>query len=450
MAVAEQTSGRILLVDDEAAILRTFRYCLEDEGYDVAGASSAAQAEALLQRQVFDLCFLDLRLGEDNGLDLLAQMRIQAPWMRVVIVTAHSAVDTAVDAIQAGAADYLVKPCTPDQLRLAAAKQLEVRTLAARLEALEGEVRKAKDGLDSHSPAMMSILETARQVAATDANILILGESGTGKGELARAIHGWSRRAKRTCVTINCPSLTAELMESELFGHARGSFTGASESTQGRVSQADGGTLFLDEIGDFPLTLQPKLLRFIQDKEYERVGDPVTRRADVRIVAATNLDLEEMVREGRFREDLLYRLNVITLKLPPLRERHEDVMSLAERFLARFVSDYGRPACAFSPEAAAALQAYSWPGNIRELRNVIERASIICQQETVEIAHLGLGGSSEAPTTTVRVGAPMSLEELEKAHIAAVLASSSTLDMAAKTLGIDTSTLYRKRKQYNL
>jgi NtrC-family two-component system response regulator AlgB len=450
MAVAEQTSGRILLVDDEAAILRTFRYCLEDEGYDVAGASSAAQAEALLQRQVFDLCFLDLRLGEDNGLDLLAQMRIQAPWMRVVIVTAHSAVDTAVDAIQAGAADYMVKPCTPDQLRLAAAKQLELRTLAARLEALEGEVRKAKDGLDSHSPAMMSILETARQVAATDANILILGESGTGKGELARAIHGWSRRAKRTCVTINCPSLTAELMESELFGHARGSFTGASESTQGRVSQADGGTLFLDEIGDFPLTLQPKLLRFIQDKEYERVGDPVTRRADVRIIAATNLDLDEMVREGRFREDLLYRLNVITLKLPPLRERHEDVMTLAERFLARFVSDYGRPACAFSPEATAALQAYHWPGNIRELRNVIERASIICQQETVEIAHLGLGGSGEAPSNAVRVGAPMSLEELEKAHIAAVLASSSTLDMAAKTLGIDTSTLYRKRKQYNL
>ena len=450
MAVAEQTSGRILLVDDEAAILRTFRYCLEDEGYDVAGASSAAQAEALLQRQVFDLCFLDLRLGEDNGLDLLALMRIQAPWMRVVIVTAHSAVDTAVDAIQAGAADYLVKPCTPDQLRLAAAKQLEVRTLAARLEALEGEVRKAKDGLDSHSPAMMSILETARQVAATDANILILGESGTGKGELARAIHGWSRRAKRTCVTINCPSLTAELMESELFGHAKGSFTGASESTQGRVSQADGGTLFLDEIGDFPLTLQPKLLRFIQDKEYERVGDPVTRRADVRIVAATNLDLDEMVREGKFREDLLYRLNVITLKLPALRERHEDVMSLAERFLARFVSDYGRPACAFSPEAAAALQAYHWPGNIRELRNVIERASIICQQETVEIAHLGLGGGGEAPSSTVRVGAPMSLEELEKAHIAAVLASSSTLDMAARTLGIDTSTLYRKRKQYNL
>ena len=443
-------SGRILLVDDEAAILRTFRYCLEDSGYQVAGANSAAQAEVLLQRQVFDLCFLDLRLGEDDGLEVLQRMRVQAPWMRVVIITAHSAVDTAVNAIQAGAADYLVKPCSPDQLRLAAAKQMEVRSLAARLEALENQVNKVKDGLDSHSPIMMGVLETARQVAATDANILILGESGTGKGELARAIHGWSRRAKRPCATINCPSLTTELMESELFGHARGSFTGASESTQGRVSQADGGTLFLDEIGDFPLQLQPKLLRFIQDKEYERVGDPVTRQADVRIVAATNLDLDEMVRQGRFREDLLYRLNVITLKLPPLRERPEDVMPLAERFLAHFVNDYARPARGFSDDASAALRSYRWPGNIRELRNVIERASIICQNEAVELAHLGLNGSEPPSSGQIRVGAPMSLEELEKAHIAAVLTSSSTLDTAAKTLGIDTSTLYRKRKQYNL
>ncbi len=444
-----EASGRILLVDDEAAILRTFRYCLEDEGYSVATANSAAQADSLLQRQVFDLCFLDLRLGEDNGLDVLQQMKVQAPWMRVVIVTAHSAIDTAVDAMQLGAADYLVKPCSPDQLRLAAAKQLEVRQLAARLEALEGEVRQRSNGLGSNSPSMMKVLETARQVADTDANILILGESGTGKGELARAIHGWSRRAKKTCVTINCPSLSADLMESELFGHNRGAFTGATENTLGRVSQADGGTLFLDEIGDFPLILQPKLLRFIQDKEYERVGDPVTRRADVRILAATNLKLEDMVREGRFREDLLYRLNVITLNLPPLRERPEDVLQLAESFLSQFVTSYGRPARAFSSEASEALASYSWPGNVRELRNVIERASIICPQEYVEVSHLGMSshsGGNNAP----RVGESLSLEQLEKAHIAAVMATSETLDQAAKTLGIDASTLYRKRKQYGL
>ncbi len=449
METTSEKQGRILLVDDESAILRTFRYCLEDEGYSVATASSAPQAEALLQRQVFDLCFLDLRLGEDNGLDVLAQMRIQAPWMRVVIVTAHSAVDTAVDAMQAGAVDYLVKPCSPDQLRLAAAKQLEVRQLTARLEALEDEVRRQGDGLESHSPAMAAVLETARQVAATDANILILGESGSGKGELARAIHTWSKRAKKPQVTINCPSLTAELMESELFGHSRGAFTGATESTLGRVSQADGDTLFLDEIGDFPLTLQPKLLRFIQDKEYERVGDPVTRRADVRILAATNRDLGAMVAQGQFREDLLYRLNVIVLNLPPLRERAEDILGLAERFLARFVKDYGRPARGFSEAAREAMRQYPWPGNVRELRNVIERASIICNQERVDVDHLGFSATQSA-SSAPRIGESLSLEDLEKAHITAVMASSATLDQAAKTLGIDASTLYRKRKQYGL
>jgi two-component system, NtrC family, response regulator AlgB len=443
-----ENSGRILLVDDEAAILRTFRYCLEDEGYQVATASSAAQAEALLQRQVFDLCFLDLRLGEDNGLEVLERMRIQVPWMRVVVVTAHSEVDVAVDAMQAGAADYLVKPCSPEQLRLAAAQQLEVRQLEVRLAALEGETPQAQGELDSHSPALKAVLETARQVADTDASVLILGESGTGKGEVARLIHGRSRRAKGPFVTINCPSLTAELMESELFGHSRGAFTGASESTQGRVSQADGGTLFLDEIGDFPLPLQPKLLRFIQDKEYERIGDPVTRHADVRILAATNQDMTEMVRSGAFREDLLYRLNVITLALPPLRERGEDILPLAEGFLARFVKNYARPARGFSDAARTALQNYAWPGNVRELRNVIERASIICPGEWVEPPHLGLTPSAEGDVA--RVGADMTLEDLEKVHITAVLAASPTLEQAASTLGIDVSTLYRKRKQYGL
>ncbi|GAB3389318.1 sigma-54-dependent transcriptional regulator [Azotobacter armeniacus] len=448
MKPSTELTGRILLVDNEPAILRTFRSCLEDRGYSVTSASSGAQAEALLQHQVFDLCFLDLRLGEENGLKVLQRLRSQAPWMRVVIVAALSAVDIAVDAIKAGAADYLVKPCSPDQLCLAAAKQLEFGQLATRLKALEGELRQSKEVFGSDNPVMMAVLETARQVADTDANILILGESGTGKGELARAIHGWSRRAKKAFVTVNCPSLSAELMESEMFGHNRGAFTGATESTLGRVNQADGGSLFLDEIGDFPLSLQPKLLRFIQDKEYERIGDPVTRQADVRILAATNLDLEAMVHTGRFREDLLYRLNVITLHLPPLRERPEDILALAERFLPLFVKNYSRPARGFSERAQAALLGYHWPGNIRELRNVVERASIICPQELIETNHLGLG---EQPGSSVpRVGMPLRLEELEKAHIAAVLATSETLEQAAKTLGIDASTLYRKRKQYGL
>ncbi|GAB3483133.1 sigma-54-dependent response regulator transcription factor AlgB [Azotobacter salinestris] len=448
MKPTTEVTGRILLVDDEPAILRAFRSCLEERGYGVMSASSGIQAEALLQRHVFDLCFLDLRLGEERGLKVLQRLRSQAPWMRVVIVTALGAVDTAVEAIKSGAADYLVKPCSPDQLCLAAAKQLEIGQLATRLEALEGEQKKPSDVFGSDNPAMMAVLETARQVADTDANILILGESGTGKGELARAIHGWSRRAKKAFVTVNCPSLSGELMESEMFGHIRGAFTGATDSTLGRVNQADGGTLFLDEIGDFPLSLQPKLLRFIQDKEYERIGDPVTRQADVRILAATNLDLEAMVHTGRFREDLLYRINVITLHLPPLRERPEDILALAERFLRMFVRNYSRPARGFSEAAQAALLSYQWPGNIRELRNVVERASIICPHELIDASHLGLG---EQPGSSVpRVGMPLKLEELEKAHIAAVLANSETLDQAARTLGIDASTLYRKRKQYGL
>jgi NtrC-family two-component system response regulator AlgB len=296
---------------------------------------------------------------------------------------------------------------------------------------------------------MMQLLETAQQVSATDAGVLILGESGTGKGVLARAIHGWSERAATPFVTINCPSLSADLLESELFGHRKGAFTGATESTEGRVGQADGGTLFLDEVGDFPLPLQPKLLRFIQDKEYERVGDPVTRRADVRIIAATNRDLPRMVKEGQFREDLLYRLNVITLTLPTLRDRPEDLPGLAQRFLQQFAASYGRSARSFSAEAQALVKRYGWPGNIRELRNVIERVAIICAEPEVTVRHLGLDDGAGVQGRP-RVGDPLTLAELEAAHIATVLATSPTLEVAAQTLGIDASTLYRKRKQLGL
>ncbi|MDX9873587.1 MAG: sigma-54 dependent transcriptional regulator [Spongiibacteraceae bacterium] len=443
-------AGRVLLIDDEPAILKTFRYCLEDADFRVAAAQSSQQAMMMLQREVFDVCFLDLRLGEESGLDLLPELRAAAPWMRVVVVTAHSSVDSAVGAMQAGASDYLVKPCSPEQLRHAAQTQAEARRLESRVQQLESELQSSDLDLRSESPVMMQLLGTTRNVATTDATVLILGDSGTGKGELAKALHRWSDRASGPFVTINCPSLSAELLESELFGHQKGAFTGATESTEGRVGQADGGTLFLDEIGDFPLQLQPKLLRFIQDKEYERVGDPVTRRADVRIVAATNRDLGEMARNGEFREDLLYRLNVITLELPPLRERPEDLQMLAEGFLSRFAASYNRPARRFSRDAMTEIMRYSWPGNIRELRNVIERVAIICTEEEVSVRDLALKGMPDSGSTHCRVGDPISLGELEKAHIMAVLAASSSLEAAARTLGIDTSTLYRKRKQLGI
>lgn len=447
---------RVLLVDDDTSLLRNYRWCLEDEHFQVSAASTAEMALRLADSQVFDLCFLDVMLGEDSGLDLLPRLKAIAPWLRVVMATGESDIETAVTAMQRGAADYLVKPIAPEQLALAAHRHAEARRLELRIEQLEDQTRE-RDGdgghdLDSGSAAMMAVLSMAQQVAGTDATVLILGESGTGKGVLAKAIHQWSARKERPLVTINSPSLSAELLESELFGHVKGAFTGATDHRQGRVQVADGGTLFLDEIGDFALPLQPKLLRFIQDREYERVGDPQTRTADVRIVAATNRPLDQMVADGRFREDLLYRINVITLELPPLRERREDIPGLAQRFLLQFTRSYRRPARQFSAEAAELLQAYPWPGNIRELRNVIERLAILCPAEVVLPEHLpaSISGRQRAAESSARVGGLVSLEVLERAHIEAILASSATLDAAAQTLGIDSSTLYRKRKQYGL
>ncbi|MEP6483296.1 MAG: sigma-54 dependent transcriptional regulator [Rudaea sp.] len=441
---------RILLIDDEPNILRTFRFCLEDVGHRVTTASDAAQAEEIVQSDVFDLCFLDLRLGETSGLDLLPKLRQYAPWMRVIIVTAHSSIDSALDAIRAGAADYLVKPCSPEQLRMAATKQIRARRLEQRLETLEREDCSSSSAeLDSESPAMKKVLDTLRAVADTDATVLILGDSGSGKGVAAKTIHHCSPRSKENFVTVNCPSLSAELLESELFGHKKGAFTGATENKLGRVDQAEGGTLFLDEVGDVPLVLQPKLLRFIQDREYERVGDPITRHANVRIIAATNRDLTEMVKQNTFREDLLYRLNVITIVMPPLRERPEDLAMLAERFLLRYAANYRRPARGFSKAALDAIQSYPWPGNIRELQNVIERAVILCAAEQIDVDLLSISESADRRSRP-RIGDSLSLEELERSHIRGVMANASSLDHAAKTLGIDVSTLYRKRKQYGL
>jgi len=450
MAQSTDAKSRILLIDDEQNILRTFRYCLEDAGHRIATASTPEQAEQVVQSDVFDVCFLDLRLGNTSGLELLPMLRQYAPWMRVVIVTAHSSIDSALEAIRAGAVDYLVKPCTPDQLRVAANKQIQARRLEQRVELLEKDEQAPNIAeMESESPSMKMVLQTLRQVADTDATVLLLGESGTGKGMAARTIHQLSPRVSANFATVSCPSLSAELLESELFGHKKGAFTGAVENKLGRVDQAEGGTLFLDEVGDVPLALQPKLLRFIQNREYERVGDPITRRANVRIVAATNRDLKEMVKNGLFREDLLYRVNVISIHMPALRERLEDLPVLAERFLLRYAANYRRPAREFTPGAVEAIRAYGWPGNIRELQNVIERAVILCSHEEIDVDMLSIAEAAERKARP-RIGDALSLEEVERSHIRGVMATSPSLDAAAKTLGIDVSTLYRKRKEYGL
>ncbi len=442
--------GRILAIDDDRALLENFSLALSKDGYKVTTAETVADGLRLAATQPFHACLLDRNIGYESGLDALPKLRELAPLMRVIMVTAHSGVADAVAAIAQGASDYLVKPCSPEQLRIAVARQVDTRRLLDRIDSLERDAVSPLPELSSKNAAMQAAIDMALQVARTDANVLLLGESGTGKGVLARAIHDASQRKDGALVTINCPSLSSDLLESEMFGHAKGSFTGASQATIGRVSHADGGSIFLDEVGDFPVALQPKLLRFIQDKEYERVGDPVTRRADARIVAATNRDLDAMVADGSFRLDLLYRLNVIAITLPPLRDRLEDLEDLATTFVGRYAASYSLPARRLSTAALAQMRAYAWPGNVRELQNMMERAVILCRGEEIGPDLLSLSRGDAASRNEVTPGAPMSLEELERLHIQRILAVSDSLEAAARTLGIDSSTLYRKRKAFKL
>lgn len=439
----------LLTIDDEPSLRRTLRTTLESMGHRVVEAGNKAQALEALRRQRFDLAFLDLRLGTERGLDLLPDLlRAADGRLHVVIVTAFAGFDSAVEAMRKGAFDYLPKPFTPDQLRVVLDRSALVRGLQNRVAALEERVGALDTSVEveTQEPEMQRVLDVAAQVAPTDATVLLRGESGTGKGVLARAIHSRSARAGRPFVTVHCPSLSAELLESDLFGHTRGSFTGAVQDKVGKVDAAGGGTLFLDEIGDLPPAIQPKLLRLVQDREYERVGEPVVRVADVRIVAATNRDLEAEVQAGRFREDLFYRLNVIDLTVPPLRRRPKDVLPLARKLLALFARQAGKPIAGFTPEAEEAVRTYPWPGNVRELRNAVERGVILSPGPAVGLEHLP-GQLTRGVGPRMEVGAPVTLEELEAEHIRRVIASTPSLDEAARILGIDPSTLYRKRKR---
>jgi two-component system, NtrC family, response regulator AlgB len=440
----------ILIVDDEANIRKTLGMALEMEGHTVVAVSNGRDGLQQASLRAFDLIFLDLRLGTEKGTDFIADFIAGSPWVKIIIITAYASVATAVEAMRLGAVDYLPKPFTPDQVQAIAKRALETKRAEAGVAALGGAADKDDAGtdLDSKSAGMQRALTLARQVAPTDASVLIRGESGTGKSVLARLIHTWSARAAHPFGVVSCPSLSAELLESELFGHSRGAFTGALRDHPGRIAAHDGGTLFLDEIGDLPVRVQPKLLRFLQDHQYERVGESATRKADIRILAASNLDLEALAKTGRFREDLLYRLNVVQIELPPLRERVEDIPLLANRFLAFYARKTHRQFHGFTEEAMHAMQAHAWQGNIRELRNVIERAAIIARGTEIGSAELGLKpGKGEGP---VHVGAEVSLDKLEEAHIRHVLAAAKSLDEAARILGIDAATLWRRRKKYGI
>ncbi len=441
----------LLLIDDEASLRRTLHTVLESMGHTVAEAASAEQALHWISKQHFDAAFLDLRLRREEGMDLLPLLLREEPRLAVIVITAHATIASAVEAMRAGAFDYLPKPFTPDQLRLVLERWRQMQRLRNRLANLEEQMRSAAPEIDiqTREPAMQQALDLAFQVASSEATVLLRGESGTGKGVLARAIHERSGRANGPFVIVHCPSLSGELLESELFGHVKGAFTGAVRDTEGKVAAAEGGTLFFDEIGDVSPAVQAKLLRLLQDRSYERIGETATRIANVRIIAATNRDLAAEVAAGRFREDLFYRLNVIDLELPPLRQRPHDVLPLAEHLLAFFARQTGKAVRSFAPDAEAALMRHKWPGNIRELRNAIERGVILASGPRLERIHLP-GQVGNPPPPRVEVGGAVTLDTLEAEHIRCVLANSPSLEEAAVTLGIDPSTLYRKRKRYGL
>jgi NtrC-family two-component system response regulator AlgB len=442
---------RVLVIDDEKNIRATLSLCLEQTGCQVTAVSSAESALSALAQQLYDLAFLDVRLGDSSGLDLIAKLLVDCPNLLVVVITAYATIDSAVEAIKRGASDYLPKPFTPAQIRHVVDQCIRQRDLKRRVTDLEGRLRDAvpETDLESDSPKLRAVFAVAEKASTSDAPVLLRGESGTGKSVLARWIHSMSPRNHQPFVVVNCPTLSEELLTSELFGHARGAFTGAVRAQPGRVEAAEGGTLFLDEIGDISPSLQAKLLRFLEEKEFERLGENKTRHANVRTVAATNRDLEEQVRKGLFREDLFYRLNVIDLQLPPLRERREDILRLARRFLVFFAKSARRQTPALSKAAEESLTAYSWPGNVRELRNTIERAVILWPAKIIEPeafpAHISARyRAADAP----QVGGNFSLDAIEREHVTRVIARTATLDEAAAVLGIDASTLWRKRKKY--
>lgn len=440
----------ILIVDDESNIRRTLSLCLESDGHRAVAVSNFQDAVSEASLMSFDVAFIDLRLGTADGMDLIPRLLASTPWIKIVVITAYSSIETAVEAMRRGACDYLPKPFTPAQVRMALDKIAEVRSLEQRVAHLQEELGRSRQYIDfsSTSREMQRILHIAREVASTDATILLRGESGTGKTVLAREIHSWSYRASKLLAIISCPTLSPELLESELFGHVKGAFTGAIRDNPGRIAACEGGTLLLDEISELPLPVQPKLLRFLQDREYERMGDNKVKKSDVRIISATNVDLEQAVREGTFREDLLYRLNVIQIKIPSLRERPEDIVPLAERLLAFLGGKYHRIFTGFTEEALDALKQYSWPGNVRELRNVIERAAILCR--TDQIGREYIPGNATRAEPVLTIGEPVTLAKLEEEHIRRVIARSKSLQEAADILGIDQATLWRRRKQYGI
>lgn len=450
--------GKILVVDDDAAHLNMLKIVLKSHGHTVNGATDGEEAIRLVKEAPCDLILMDVRMAHVDGIEALRHIKEINPSIPIIIMTAYSSVDTAVEAMKLGAYDYLTKPLNIDELKITVDRAMEHLHLTLENKTLKERVT-AEDSFSDiigSSPAMKKVADMARIVAPTEATVLITGESGTGKELFARAIHANSERKNGPLVTVNCAALTETLLESELFGHEKGTFTGADRKREGRFMQANNGTIFLDEVGEIPLAMQAKILRTIQEREIQRLGSDEILHVDVRIIAATNRSLDDEVKEGRFREDLFYRLNVMNLHIPPLRERTDDIPILARHFLLKYIQKNRKELKGFSPTAMDVLTKSPWPGNVRELENVIERAVILSMSPFISDKDLpsslreqyandhgiissdsGLGGKS--------------LEEIERIAIRDTLThTQGNKSEAAKLLNITRTTLHSKMKKYNL
>lgn len=437
--------GNVLIVDDEQNILKTLTIGLQAAGFNVEGFLNPCDAVEHLEDRKYDIAFIDLMMQPIDGMQVLEAIKQKSPSTTAVIITAHGSIDSAVEAIKHGAFDFLQKPFDLKELQLFAEKvsehhgmQQEIRTLREQLAKLQPDTT-----LITRNPAMRQQIDLARQVADSPLTVLIEGESGTGKELVAQFVHSQSSRCDKPFIKVNCAALAENLLESELFGHVKGAFTGAIKDRQGRFEMADGGTIFLDEVGEISSSSQVKLLRFLQDREFERVGENMARRVDVRVIAATNRRLSDSLREGSFREDLYYRLNAVRISLPPLRERPEDILLLLSHFTRKFSPNAN---VELSPDAMKLLTSYQWPGNVRELENVVERAVLLARQGTIESSHLPM--ELQHPETIT--SGLLSLETMERQHIARVLRVVKDLDEASRLLDIDPATLWRKRKKYGI
>ncbi len=451
---------QILVADDNRTTTQTLCTLIERWGHSALPAFDGAEALALLQSQSVDVLVTDLRMPKIDGMQLLHMVNERWPDLVVIVVTAFGSIETAVEAMKLGAFDFLTKPYDNKELRVKIERAAAQREMVLKLERMNARIASFEEQLATgqmigSSPLMQRVLEDIAKVAPTDSTVLILGESGTGKELVAREIHAQSQRSAHGFVAAHCAAYAEGVLESELFGHEKGSFTGASARKLGRLELADKGTLFLDEIGEIPPEVQVKLLRVLQEREYERVGGTQTLKLDGRVIAATNKDLVQAIATGRFREDLFYRLNVFTIHLPPLRERREDIPNLIEAFCHQQAQRLNRPIEGFSQRALAAMQAYAWPGNVRELQNVVERAAILAVDRPIDVDDLAV---RQPPSTTAHINLPEEDvdfdEEMEKFERRLILhayeKSAKIKARTAKMLGIDRNRLRYKLKKYGI